>query len=116
MNKMKIATVILLILLTLACDSSISNSPREQMNGTWVSDIMTVTIDTDAGTYTGVAMGQPFDHTLTIINEVSNLVTFKLSSGGVIICQVHTGGNRITLAKQLDNGKSDVPVILNRED
>ena len=113
---------VVLLLLSLICISTLigcgsgsdDKALHEIMNGTWVSDIMTVTIDFDKGTYKGVALGQPFDRKLTLVEEEANLVTFKADEN-TIICQVHEDGDTITLTKQLEDGGSGIPVTLKRD-
>lgn len=83
---------------------------QEQMNGTWVSDAFTVVIDWDAGTYEGVALGEPFTRSITMEKEYANVVEFR-SDGELIVAQMQNDGSMI-LTKQDD---LKIPIIVQRQ-
>ena len=117
---MKVKTIIvsiLAVLFIISCGSGGSGDKaiHETLNGTWVSDIFTVTIDFDKGTYKGVGLGQPFDRKLVLVAEEANLVTFTIDDS-TIIAQIHEDGDTITLTKQMEDGSSGIPVTLKRSD
>jgi hypothetical protein len=95
--------------LLLACCSH-GSSLHDRLNGTWTSDVMTVTINFPAHKYSGVAMGEQFSHYLDLVSENANVVVFK-ESDATIVCQIQDDGG-IMLTKQGSEG--GIPVILHR--
>ena len=51
-----------------------------KLNGTWTNEIMTVTIDVDRGTYTGVERGVPFNNKIKIIDDGQVYVIYEMTS------------------------------------
>jgi hypothetical protein len=68
---------------------------------------MTAEIDFDQETYTGIAMGKPFSHKLTLIKEYANIVIFK-SDDSTITAQLQENGN-VMLTKE-----GGIPLIFKR--
>ncbi|WP_111745599.1 hypothetical protein [Salinisphaera orenii] len=104
MNK----AIICALLVAASHASLAAKSPHERLSGTWTSDLMTVDIDFAAHDYKGVAMGQTFDHRLTLVRENPQYVVFK-TDGNTIVAQFQKGG-KIMLTKQPDG----IPVLLER--
>jgi hypothetical protein len=96
---------LVVILLQISCSKT--PGPHERLNGTWQSDLMTVTIDFAGGRYSGVAFGQPFSKRLTLVSEYANVVTFK-SDETAIVCQIQSD-DRILLTKE-----GGIPVLFTR--
>ncbi|MGB8414419.1 MAG: hypothetical protein WCE23_16510 [Candidatus Binatus sp.] len=95
--------------LLMGCSHG-SSSPHDRLNGTWTSNIMTVTIDFPAHKYSGVAMGEQFSHYLDLVSENANVVVFK-ESDATIVCQIQDDGS-IMITKQGSEG--GIPLILHR--
>lgn len=79
----------------------------KKLDGTWASDIFSVQIDTAAGVYAGVAMGQPFERKMTFVKEMANVVIFK-ADDNQIVAQFQGDGN-LMLTK--DGG---IPMLVKR--
>ncbi len=86
-------------------DTQTDQALHEKLNGTWQSDIMTVTFDFNGGTYSGVAMGEEFSKKLTLVSEEANIVVFK-SDDAKVVCQFQNDGS-IMLTKE-----GGIPVTL----
>jgi hypothetical protein len=85
-------------------------SPHDRLNGTWTSNIMTVTIDFPDHKYSGVVMGEQFSHYLDLVSENANIVVFK-ESDATVVCQIQDDGS-IMITKQGPEG--GIPLILHR--
>jgi len=108
MKKLITFTIVVVVLmLSLGCENG--KKPHERLNGTWKSDIMTVTIDFDSGTYEGVALGQIFTKKLRLVSEKANVVTF-MSGESKIIAQI-ADDDSIILTKE-----GGIPIRLERVD
>lgn len=101
------AAVFLALIFSGSCSHS---SAHDRLNGTWTSDLMTVTIDFPAQKYSGVAMGQPFSQSLTLVSEQANVVTFQ-TNATTIVCQIQENGD-IMLTKQ--GAEGGIPILLHR--
>ncbi len=100
--------LVLIGFVSMGC--SHGSLPHDRLNGTWTSDIMTITIDFPAHKYSGVAMGEPFSHYLDLVSENANVVVFK-ESDATIVCQIQDDGS-IMITKQGSEG--GIPMILHR--
>jgi len=100
-----LGTLIIALIFFAGCGNS--SAPHESLNGTWKNNIMTATFDFDKGTYSGVALGQPFNNKLTLVSEDANVVVFK-SGGNKVICQFQDDGG-IMLTKE-----GGIPLVLAR--
>lgn len=88
-----------LALATMFCaSSSFAQELYKKLNGTWVSDTFTVEIDTDKGTYSGVAFGDLFDRKITFVKEMANVVVFQ-SDGTQIVAQFQEDGDLLLTKK-----------------
>lgn len=110
------------ISILLACGGgSDEMAPHERMNGTWVSAIMTVTFDFDTETCKGIYRGMfgyqtPFERSLALIEEETNLVTVKVDDE-LVVCRIHEGGYAITCTVPPEDDPSVivVPLVLRRD-
>lgn len=107
-RKQSVRLALAIAFLLIGC--SHGSSPHDRLNGTWTSDIMTITIDFPAHKYSGVAMGEPFSHYLDLVSENANVVVFK-ESDATIVCQIQDDGS-IMITKQGSEG--GIPMILHR--
>jgi hypothetical protein len=110
MRRSSIAGLLAVVILAAGCSRSRGSSPHDRLNGTWTSNIMTVTIDFPAHKYSGVAMGEQFSHYLDLVSENANVVVFK-ESDATIVCQIQDDGS-IMITKQGSEG--GIPLILHR--
>ena len=85
-RKQSVQVAAAIAFLLIGC--SHGSSPHDRLNGTWTSDIMTITIDFPAHKYSGVAMGEPFSHYLDLVSENANVVVFK-ESDATVTSQAH---------------------------
>lgn len=106
MKKLLIGLFALMVLVGCGSSSS-AQSPSQRLNGTWESNVMTVTIDFNSSTYNGVALGEQFNKTLKLVSENENVVVF-LSDDATITAQIQDD-NHIILKK--DKG---LPIALTR--
>jgi hypothetical protein len=91
-------SVALLLVIATLQSCSTGEKPHEKLNGKWTSDVMTVKIDFDKGTYSGVAMGRRFNDDLKLVEESSEVVVFK-ADGDKITAQFQPDGG-ILLTKK----------------
>jgi hypothetical protein len=103
--------ILLASLIVWLCCCSQKPSLHDRLNGTWQSDLMTVTIDFNKGVYSGVAMGQTFSEGLKLLSENANLVTFLAGKDATIMVQMQQDGS-IMLTKEGPEG--GIPIILKR--
>ncbi len=103
---MKLRGVLLVTLVLAGC----THAPalHDRLNGTWTSNIMTVTFDFPHHRYSGVIMGEQFSHHLDLISENPNIVVFK-ESDATVVCQFQDDGD-IMITKQGSEG--GIPLIL----
>ncbi len=80
------------ILALLNVSAAFGQDLAKRLNGIWANNIFTVEIDFDKGTYNGVAMGKPFEHKLSFVKEMGNVVYFK-SDNTLIVAQLQEDGN-----------------------
>lgn len=99
--------VVVLAVLGMLVGSALAGGLHQRLNGTWVSDIFTCTFDFGSGVYSGVALGDEFEHKLELVKEAGNVVIF-LSDGQRIVAQFQEDGTLI-LAKE-----GGLPVLLKR--
>jgi hypothetical protein len=52
----------------------------QRANGAWASELMTVRIDFDKGAYTGIAMYQPFNNPLKLLEETPDFLTIEVTA------------------------------------
>ena len=70
----------------------------QKANGAWTSELMTVHIDFEKGAYTGIAMGQPFSHTLKLLDENADFLVMEITGPDgpyKAIAQFQPGGGLI---------------------
>jgi len=48
-------------------------------NGAWTSELMTVHIDFDKGSYSGIALGQPFNYTVKLLDENPDYLVMEVT-------------------------------------
>jgi hypothetical protein len=104
---------------TPADDSSIASSAEQdqlsdtplyqQLEGTWSSDIMTVTFSWDEGVYSGVLFEQPFTKSLEFVREQENAVVFR-ASGSEMICEFRADGAIALMTR----GEDTPPIVLRK--
>jgi hypothetical protein len=102
-----VVSLVVLLFVTACGGAPATQSVSDQLNGTWQSDVFTVTIDFNNGTYKGVALGQPFDRKLTLVEEQANTARFKADDIDVV-AQLQEDGSLILTR---DGG---IPVVLQR--
>lgn len=51
----------------------------QKAEGAWTCEMMTVRIDFDKGAYAGVALGQPFSHTLRLLEETPDYLIMEIT-------------------------------------
>lgn len=108
MSKILLAALACAVLLS--CGGNGDNEPlHEQLTGTWTSDLMTVTFDWENNVYSGVALGEPFGGTLTLVSEEGNVVKFR-SEENLVIVQIMDDG-KILLRKDIEGA---IPLIFER--
>ena len=66
------------------------------IDGTWVSDYMTVEINVDKGIYKGVNMGKPFSKTVRLIEHYANVFVLSAADGKITIQLGQDGGILLT--------------------
>lgn len=81
----------------------------QQLEGTWSSDMMTVTFSWEQGVYSGVLLDQPFTKSLEFVREQENAVVFK-ASGSEMICEFQADG-AIALVTR---GEDNPPIVLRK--
>jgi hypothetical protein len=98
-----------------SCAPKPAPAPHDLLNGTWQSNIMTVTIDFNHGTFAGVAMGQPFSLRMKLISEQGNVVTFRTGKVSTEIAQIQDDGS-VMLTKEVtkDDPDGGIPLVLKR--
>jgi len=95
-----------MLLLLCACGSA----PHDKLNGTWTSDIMTVTIDFPNHKYTGSGFGHNWSHYLELVSEKGNVIQFK-ESDAVVMCQLESDGTMILTKEGSEGG---IPLVMHR--
>ena len=115
MMKRVVLSVIILALMWSACSGGDGNETKtgdrhEQLTGTWVNDMMTVTFDWGNASYSGITLGEPFTRTLALVSEEGNVVKFT-SDGNLIVCQIQDDG-KILMRKDVEGA---IPLIFDRE-
>lgn len=81
----------------------------QQLEGTWSSDMMTVTFSWDQGVYSGVLLDQPFTKSLEFVREQENAVVFK-ASGSEMICEFQADGAIALMTR----GEDNPPIVLRK--
>jgi hypothetical protein len=104
-----------LMFVIAACSSGNGDDATSSMvlDGTWTGDIMTVTIDFDAGTYEGTGLGTPFSCKLALIEDNGDSVVFRIDEK-TVVAEIVDDDN-IILTTQDADGNSGIPVKLTRE-
>jgi len=70
MLKHSLAALVFLVLLPLGPAAAQQDCNYCHLaNGAWTCELMTVHIDFDKGAYTGIALGQPFNYTIKLLDE-----------------------------------------------
>ena len=78
---MKYSGLIFCLLFILSASTAFADGPLgPKLNGTWANEIMTVTIDVDRGTYTGIEQGIPFKNKIRIIDDGQVYVIYEMTS------------------------------------
>ncbi|NJN59728.1 MAG: hypothetical protein HC879_20720 [Leptolyngbyaceae cyanobacterium SL_5_9] len=99
-------------------DSSSAASPEQeqsstplykQLEGTWSSDLMTVTFDWKQGLYSGVLLDQPFSKSLELVREQENAVVFT-TNGSEMIGRFQPDGTIALVTK----GEDNPPIVLRK--
>lgn len=86
-----------------------SLSLKEELEGTWSAGFMTVTFNWEAGTYSGVMLGEPFSKTLEFISETGNEIVFK-ADGSLMVGRFESDGEvRVT-----EDGDRTTTLVLKR--
>ncbi len=96
---MRLLTAAFAVALVASAACAHRPSAHEQLNGTWVGSLMTVTIDFDKGTYVGANLGQSFSQDLKLVSEQANVVIFE-TNGHRIMAQLQPGGDAVIITKQ----------------
>ena len=65
---------------------------RDYVQGTWVSDFMTVTFDFPNNLYEGVNMGKTFSENITVIKQYANVLILSTGEHEVVI-QIQKDGD-----------------------
>lgn len=81
----------------------------QQLEGTWSSDIMTVTFSWEQGVYSGVLLDQPFTKSLEFVREQENAVVFR-ASGSEMICEFRADGAIALMMR----GEDNPPIVLRK--
>lgn len=81
---MKKLVAISALAMLLCGSTAFGQELYKKLDGTWVSDVFTVQIDTAAGVYAGVVMGQPFERKMTFVKEMANVVIFKADDNQIV--------------------------------
>jgi hypothetical protein len=84
-------------------------SLKEALEGTWSAGFMTITFNWDAGTYSGVMLGEPFSKTLEFVSETENEIIFK-TNGSRIVGQFEANGE----VRLIQDGDSSTTLILKK--
>jgi hypothetical protein len=101
-----------------ADESSIASSAEQepsdtplyqQLEGTWSSDMMTVTFSWEQGVYSGVLLDQPFTKSLEFVREQENAVVFR-ASGSEMICEFQEDGAIALMTR----GEDNPPIVLRK--
>lgn len=87
--KRPLVVLALLISLVAGCGHAV---PKHDLNGTWVSRVMTVKMNFDKDTYEGVFLGETRLRKLTFVSEEGNTIRFKIDDINVS-CQILDDGS-----------------------
>ena len=68
------------IMILSAASALADDKPSDKLNGTWSNDIMTVTINVEQGTYSGVGLGVQFNNSINIVEEKPEYVVFDMTN------------------------------------
>jgi hypothetical protein len=91
-------------------DTEPSDTPLyQQLEGTWSSDMMTVTFSWENGVYSGVLLDQPFTKSLEFVREQENAVVFR-ASGSEMICEFRADGAIALMTR----GEDNPPIVLRK--
>jgi hypothetical protein len=91
-------------------DTEPSDMPLyQQLEGTWSSDMMTVTFSWENGVYSGVLLDQPFTKSLEFVREQENAVVFR-ASGSEMICEFREDGAIALMTR----GEDNPPIVLRK--
>ncbi|NJL38015.1 MAG: hypothetical protein HC899_15720 [Leptolyngbyaceae cyanobacterium SM1_4_3] len=77
------------------------NSLKQELEGTWSAGFMTITFNWDAGTYSGVMLGEPFSKTLEFVSETDNEIVFE--AGGSRMVGRFRADGKVSLTESGDN-------------
>jgi hypothetical protein len=106
----KLSTAIFAAILIAGCRS---HSLHDRLNGTWVSELSTITIDFPNHDYRGSGLGESWvEHDLEVVSEKDNIVRFK-EGGHVIMCQIGDDGS-IILTKEGTGSQAGMPLLFHR--
>lgn len=95
----------------IAVPSDSANISRQAaLAGTWSSGLMIVTFNWNAGTYSGVMLGEPFSKNLEFISETENEVVFE-TDGSRLVGQFQADGE----VKLIQNRDSSTALLLRRD-
>jgi hypothetical protein len=87
--KKLLLTICLLLLMS---SNAAAQDLRDQIQGTWVSDYMTVIFDFPNNSYEGVNMGRSFSEKITVIKQYANVLILSTGEHKVVI-QIREDGD-----------------------
>lgn len=100
-------TLVVILLVMAFCCSAWAEEVHRKLNGVWVSDVLTVKIDFDKGTYESIFMGEEKVRKLAFVKELGNSVVFTIDESKVT-AQIQENGN-VLLTKE-----GGIPVLMKR--
>lgn len=114
----KVGFVILLVLLLVSCAGGEKKTACEKMTGDWSTSIFSVSIDWEKGTYEGVSpAGQFVDNILGAVKEENNTCIFSIEDqdGDIDTIIAQLDGDSMMLVKEMSDGSTGIPVIVERD-
>jgi len=80
MFKHSLAALVFLVLLPLGPAAAQQDcSYCQKANGAWICELMTLRIDFNKGAYSGIALGQPFNYGLKLLDENPDYLVMEIT-------------------------------------
>jgi len=104
-------------LFVAACGNYVQSDRYAELDGTWFNEglPMTVVIDSEAGTYSGTALGSTRVSQMTLLEQGEDTLRIGMKSERgtwILVCQFLVDG-RILLRKEIEGG---FPLVFERVD
>jgi len=112
-----VALIVAIALFITGCGDYAQSDRYAELDGTWFNEAlpMTVVVDTEAGTYSGTALGSTRVSQMTLLEQGEDTLRIGMKSkrgDGILFCQFLVDG-RILLRKEIEGA---IPLVFERID